>query len=1061
MQATSPLYVFGFDLGISSVGWSVVEYIVKDSPNGGSNLFPYRLIDCGVRQFSPAKVGQAGESPNVLWRQKRSSRRSRRRKQFRLYRIRKVLEELGWISSPSDLDTYKYNVWESRYRALDSEIDNLALAKVIYQIMKRRGFKSNRKSESTGEEGDYKKAISENLSILKEKGYRTYGEMLFKDIKFKNHKRNRDGDFLVTLSRDELKSELKLILESQKRYKKEITEEVIRRILDIFSSQRPVASGKQVLSLVGNCSLIPGEKRASKFSPTIEYKNFLEKLNNTRIENRKNGFVTRELDSQEKDLVIKKALSLKTMDLKYQHVRKVIGLTDDEFFVGLRYSDGKNPETQRFASLPGTALINNALVKSQYDYNLDRDQQDLVATVLTFYATDEDIKSEINNLFPDMPDSLMGELLKITNFKGTSNISLKAAKMLIPYLEEGRNYYDSVKLSGLEINHVMSGDKIKLPAIDVNEIKNPVVLRTLSQARKVLNALIDKYGSPIRVNVELARSLALNDKIQGQIQRKQNEQRLINEKIIKILKDEFGISNPSGTDLLKYKLWEEQLERCVYSGVRIAPERLFKDPNYTHIDHVIPFSRSLDDRYFNKVLCLSSENSNKKNQTPFEYFGGTEKSSAWGNFVSLVNSLRLHSNKRRLLLQTALPSSDEALKKFINRNLTDTQYISTYFANFIRENLKFNDHHLAKRKVYTVNGRATAVLRTRWGLSKQRDESLRHHAQDAIITGVVSPSLLLQIQSWSKSKETFDDLWQEDDTPLFPQPWQSFRDDVFIRVFKDDFTELMNNSELKSLYGDLISDFKPLFVSRMPERKLSGALHEETIISPNEVEPGFYRKRISISQLNKKNFDKIVGNDEVVKRVLREKLEASKWDAKKAFLEPVYKPSKNGKGNRIQKITIADSNNSVIPARTDGSGRIIGLASNAKIVRVDVFRSKSNGDYYVVPVYAHHVAKKELPNKAIRAEHSESDWTNMTPEEYEFQFSLYTNDLVQIEKKGEVLQFYFSSVNRWSGVMTGYSHDGAGNKVEKSYKKLDSMHKLQVDILGNRHFVKEKIRYGF
>jgi CRISPR-associated endonuclease Csn1 len=89
-----------------------------------------------------------------------------------------------------------------------------------------------------------------------------------------------------------------------------------------------------------------------------------------------------------------------------------------------------------------------------------------------------------------------------------------------------------------------------------------------------------------------------------------------NEKALEEIRG-LGISNPSGFDILKYKLWKEQDCKCAYSGETIPIERLFED-SYCQVDHVIPYSQSMDDSYNNKVLVLTKENQEKRNETPFQ-----------------------------------------------------------------------------------------------------------------------------------------------------------------------------------------------------------------------------------------------------------------------------------------------------------------------------------------------------------------------------------------------------------------------------------------------------------
>ena len=61
---------------------------------------------------------------------------------------------------------------------------------------------------------------------------------------------------------------------------------------------------------------------------------------------------------------------------------------------------------------------------------------------------------------------------------------------------------------------------------------------------------------------------------------------------------------------------------------------------YIEIDHALPFSRTWDDSFNNKVLVLGSENQNKGNQTPYEYFNGKDNSREWQEFKARVETSR-------------------------------------------------------------------------------------------------------------------------------------------------------------------------------------------------------------------------------------------------------------------------------------------------------------------------------------------------------------------------------------------------------------------------------------
>ena len=116
------------------------------------------------------------------------------------------------------------------------------------------------------------------------------------------------------------------------------------------------------------------------------------------------------------------------------------------------------------------------------------------------------------------------------------------------------------------------------------ELSNPVVKRSVSQAIKVLNAITRTYGEPDVINVELARELSKNFADRQNIKKNQENNMQSNEKAKEdILK--LGKSNPTGQDIVKYKLWKEQNEFCGYSMEKIKFEELFTN-NIVQIDHI-------------------------------------------------------------------------------------------------------------------------------------------------------------------------------------------------------------------------------------------------------------------------------------------------------------------------------------------------------------------------------------------------------------------------------------------------------------------------------------------
>ena len=123
-------------------------------------------------------------------------------------------------------------------------------------------------------------------------------------------------------------------------------------------------------------------------------------------------------------------------------------------------------------------------------------------------------------------------------------------------------------------------------------------------------------------------------------------------------------------DIVKFKLYQEQDGVCLYSGKNLDPSRLF-EPGYADVDHIVPYSRCFDDSYQNKVLVLASENRQKGNRLPYEYFGYDEV--RWHEYEVRVENLIRNYRKRQKLLKRQL--SEEESAGFIDRNLKDTQSI--------------------------------------------------------------------------------------------------------------------------------------------------------------------------------------------------------------------------------------------------------------------------------------------------------------------------------------------------------------------------------------------------
>ena len=656
--------------------------------------------------------------------------------------------------------------------------------------------------------------------------------------------------------------------------------------------------------------------------------------------------------------------------------------------------------------------------------------------------------------------------MKHISFDKFVQISLKALRRIVPLMEQGKRYDEAcAETYGDHYGEKNSEEMLYLPPIPADEIRNPVVLRALSQARKVINAVVRRYGSPARIHIETAREVGKSFKDRKEIEKRQEENRKDREKAAAKFREYFPnfVGAPKSKDILKLRLYEQQHGKCLYSGKAIDIRRL-NEKGYVEIDHALPFSRTWDDSFNNKVLVLGSENQNKGNRTPYEYFNGKDNSRAWQEFKARVETSRFpHSKTQRILLQ----KFDE--EGFKERNLNDTRYVNRFLCQFVANHMQLTGK--GKRRVFASNGQITNLLRGFWGLRKVRVENDRHHALDAVVVACSTVAMQQRITRFVRYKEmnAFDGKTIDEETgevlhqkTHFPQPWDFFAQEVMIRVFgksggKPEFEEADTPEKLRALLAEQVSSrpqavheyVAPLFVSRAPNRKMSGQGHMETVKSPKRLDEGISVLRVPLTQLKLKDLEKMVNREREPKLYagLKARLEAHKDDPVKAFAEPFYKHDKAGnRTQQVKAVRVEQVQKTGVWVRNRN-----GIADNATMVRVDVF--EKGGKYYLVPIYSWQVAKGILPDRAIIAFKDEEEW-QLIDDSFNFKFPLHPNDLVEVITKKARIFGYFASCHRGTGNINIRIHD-LDNKVGKNgilegigVKTALSFQKYQIDELG-------------
>lgn len=1120
------MYRLGLDVGIKSVGWCVLEC--------DENGEPIQINALNSRIFDAAEQPKTGASLAEPRRNARGLRRRIRRKSFRLERIRKLFSENGieLFETQDDLiclkDEYKnLDVVKLRSDALDKKLTEAEFARVLYLLARHRGFKSNkREGAKDSDEGKLLGSIRKSEEEMRESGMRTRGEQLYKKYLMEGKPvHNKYGDYSMCVLRDILVKEIELLFEKQKEFGNNFaTDENKEKYLNIFLSQRNFDEGPGKGSQytgshdVKKCEIYRDEDVAAKGTYTSEWATIYQKINNLSIIC---GGDRRCLSNEERQIAVE--LAKKVEKVSYKAFRKAIKLDDDYRFSALNYSEKKKQGKKKnegesksdvveindvVDSLACedkgdfiTAKNSNKIVKALND-NLKSDIEliDEIAEICTKYKSENLFRNAIaeSKIIGGRLDEETIEKLSKIDMKGYGHLSLHVLREILPYLEEGMVYSDAMQKAGH--NHSehnfekqkFLGTKEVYDAI--GGVTSPVVKRALSQTVKVIDAVIRQYGSPYAINIELARDMSMTkderDKLKKENDARAAKNEAIRENIAKLN------AMPNSTNVLKYKLYEEQDHKCAYSMETLDINQLFED-GYYEIDHIIPYSRSFDDSFNNKVLVLKRENQNKRNSTPVEYFERIGRD--YDEVLAFWKAVYQKRNRKKLEFLQKKEINESEWK---NRALNDTRYASRMLANLIKDYLLFDEKSKDKYgRVETVKGAITSYLRRFWGVQKIREDGDKHHAVDAAIIACVTPKTKNKIERYNQIKESRkmrngqyvledgeicdSDYYDKNSHLVLPYPYKDFINELDARVM-DEPVLMQNKLRLLGFNENYLMKAKPFVVSRMTSRKAKGCINEATVFSSKYADNKYPTvcdgnnvivKRTALANLKLDKNGEINGyfqpeGDAALYNALKQRLVEFDGDAKKAFAptNPIRKPCNSGQGNIVRTVKTYET--------YTGGGMILeknkGIVKNDGMIRVDLY--SKDGKYFGVPVYVADLYRGELPKRAATANKPQNEWREMD-DTYTFEMSIYQDDLLHIEsKKGIELKkkkdvensakaltktitddlVYFIGFNRSKASIEVEDTTGCYNMDGLGIQNVGKITKCEIDVLGNVQEIKKR-----
>lgn len=745
----------GLDIGIASVGWSVIN-----SETGW-------VADLGVRLFDSQNSDNNHER-----REKRGSRRSNRRKRTRLRDSRVFLYNKGFHQ---DHNLDHVNPYELRVKGLDHELTKGEIFKVINHIIKKRGISYLEDDDDFNKEGnsDYSKELQDNAQQLKEY---TPGQIQLQRLREDGRVRsgiNQKGKYqLNVFTVGAYADELRRILQTQSQFHPEIDENFIDFYTHkglgeksgLIYRKRPYYHGpgnqanpskygrwanvkedgvpKENIfdQLIGKD--IAGYTRASSASKSAQIYNLLNDLNNLRIPRE-----DPKVKLEEKEEILQRLLNEDVKSFGPKQVAKILG-SDVESIKGWRLNSKNKPEIHNLNIYrKWKEIFANVGLDIQ---ELSDQELDTLAEIITLNS-DKDAVQKTMALKVRPLDEItkalildnFTELKKAASSAKWHSFSFETLNRLIPELLHTSEEQNTIlERMGLKFDLRSKYAELKhIPINDiVDEIYNPTVTKSIRQSIKILNAIVDQYGKEniSHVTIEMPRDKNDDDK-QKTIDniRTYNKQR--KEKGNQFFLEKSGWDQERLDFELRRKKFAQKLYyyyeqdgKCAYSGKAIQPEDLLSQK--VEIDHILPLSLSLDDSINNKVLVLAHANQEKGQRTPYQAFrDGANMGQTWEDYKQWVNmNPRYKKHKKNILLFEEDIFKPQVQQRFVARNLNDTRYSSRIVLNAVMSFFYFSD-----TKVKVVNGAFTHTLRKKWGdaLDKTR-ETYHHHAIDATLCAV-------------------------------------------------------------------------------------------------------------------------------------------------------------------------------------------------------------------------------------------------------------------------------------------------------------------------------------
>ncbi|MEW6508840.1 MAG: type II CRISPR RNA-guided endonuclease Cas9 [Bacteroidota bacterium] len=741
--------ILGLDLGVSSIGWALIDEDDKKILGLGCRVVPLSTDD--KDEFVKGNAISKNQKRTL----KRSKRRGYDRYQLRRKYLIEVLQQNNMLPTQDLIKLPKLELWNLRAKAVGERLSLNQLGRVLLHLNQKRGYKSSRSDANLDKKDtEYVANVKSRYDQLKEIGL-SIGQYFFQELSKDQYFRIKE----LVYPREAYIQEFTSIMYKQREFYPDIlTDELITKLKDeIIYFQRGLKSQKKLVSICDyegswktvqwdgkEKELFIGPKVAHRSSPLFQVSKLWETINNIQIK-KKNG--THLEISLEKKKELFNYLD-NHESLSYSELLKILELKKDDVYSNKMLTRAKGLQ----GNLTKYSIINCFDDRSSYSHlfkfeitieqkndegflvnkkdgeiinskpkkyiSSDVENQPLFKLWHTIYSIpekEECIRALKKNF--NLPDDVALKLANLDFSKyGYSNKSHKSIRKILPYLIEGDTLYDACSYAGYY--HVLSITKEdiykrklkdKLDLLRKNSLRQPIVEKILNQMINLINSIISNYGKPDEIRIELARELKQTKDERYDTYKYLDKREKENEQIAKEL-EEYGL-RATRNNIIKWRLYHEITEDgkrqnaiCIYCGQPISFSAAISGED-VEVEHIIPRSKLFDDSQSNKTLAHRKCNANKKEQTAFDFMK-SKSEVEFNDYLERINTLYkskiIGKAKRDKLLMPIEKIPDD----FINRQLRETQYI-TRKAREILQSICYN--------VWVTSGSVTSELRYLWG----------------------------------------------------------------------------------------------------------------------------------------------------------------------------------------------------------------------------------------------------------------------------------------------------------------------------------------------------------